>query len=64
MTEISRPVTVWQGGQDRFVPFAHGGWLAAHVPSARAQLLDGHGHMSLLLDCNGELLDDLLAQVA
>jgi pimeloyl-ACP methyl ester carboxylesterase len=58
---ISRPVSVWQGEQDRFVPFAHGKWLAAHVPCARAQLLDGHGHMSLVLDCYGDLLDDLIA---
>lgn len=58
---IARPVTIWHGGQDRFVPFAHGEWLAAHVAGVRAQLHPDHGHLSLVLGSYGDVLDDLLA---
>jgi pimeloyl-ACP methyl ester carboxylesterase len=58
---ISLPVTIWQGGQDRFVPLAHGQWLAEHVHGARARLLPEHGHLSIELDLYGDILDDLLA---
>jgi pimeloyl-ACP methyl ester carboxylesterase len=58
---IGVPVTVWQGGDDRMVPFAHGEWVAAHVPGARAELRRGEGHISLLVDRFGEILDDLIA---
>jgi pimeloyl-ACP methyl ester carboxylesterase len=47
LADIRVPVSIWQGSQDLMVPFAHGEWLAAHVPAATAHLLDGHGHLSL-----------------
>ncbi|MGZ4148228.1 MAG: alpha/beta fold hydrolase, partial [Actinomycetota bacterium] len=58
--EITVPVSIWQGRQDRFVPFTHGEWLAAHVPGARTHLSDEHGHLSLALASFGQILDDLI----
>jgi pimeloyl-ACP methyl ester carboxylesterase len=58
---IDVPVTIWQGEEDRMVPFAHGEWLAENVRGARAQLLAGEGHLSLRLGRYGEILDDLIA---
>jgi pimeloyl-ACP methyl ester carboxylesterase len=46
---IRIPVQVWHGRQDRFVPFQHGEWLAAHVPNAEAHLSDSDGHLTLQL---------------
>jgi len=54
------PVAIWQGDQDKMVPFAHGQWLAANVPGARAHLLPGEGHLSLTVSSLDRILDDLL----
>jgi pimeloyl-ACP methyl ester carboxylesterase len=57
---INVPVAIWQGAQDRTTPFAHGEWLASHIPGVHAHLLPNHGHLSLGVDSFGLLLDDLL----
>jgi pimeloyl-ACP methyl ester carboxylesterase len=58
---VDVPVAIWQGGQDRMVPFAHGRWLAAHLPGATAMLLPGEGHLSIAVAKFGEVVDELLA---
>ncbi|MFB3738377.1 MAG: alpha/beta fold hydrolase [Candidatus Velamenicoccus archaeovorus] len=61
LADIEVPVSIWQGPEDLMVPFAHGEWLAAHVPGARAHLEPGQGHLSLVVEGFGRILDDLIA---
>jgi pimeloyl-ACP methyl ester carboxylesterase len=50
VSDIAVPVLVLHGRQDRFVPFGHGEWLAAHIPGAEARLSDEEGHLTLFRD--------------
>jgi pimeloyl-ACP methyl ester carboxylesterase len=59
--DIHVPVAIWQGLQDRQTPYAHGEWLASHIPGADSHLLADEGHLSLGVDSFGLILDDLLA---
>lgn len=57
---LAAPVAIWQGDQDRMVPYGHGRWLAAHIPGARVHLMPGDGHLTLTVTAIGQILDDLL----
>jgi pimeloyl-ACP methyl ester carboxylesterase len=48
LADISVPVLLLHGRQDKFVPFGHGRWLATHIPGAEARLLNNDGHLTLL----------------
>lgn len=61
LEEITRPVHLWQGEEDLMVPFAHGRWLAAHVPGATAHLQPGEGHLSIAVGAFERMLDGIVA---
>ncbi len=48
LAQIDRPVLVVHGADDRFVPIAHGRWLAERIPGAEVWLDDENGHLTLL----------------
>ena len=60
LSAITVPVTVWQGGRDLMVPFAHGHALSAAVPQAHSHLLDTEGHLSILVGSFGDVLSELV----
>lgn len=47
VADISVPVLLLHGRQDKFVPLAHGQWLATHIPGVEAPLLEDDGHLTL-----------------
>ncbi|MEO7570979.1 MAG: alpha/beta hydrolase [Acidimicrobiales bacterium] len=59
LDEINVPVTLWQGSDDLMVPFAHGEWLATHVPKVDAHLIPGEGHLSIALGALDQMFDAL-----
>jgi pimeloyl-ACP methyl ester carboxylesterase len=61
LDRIDVPVTVWRAGQDLMVPPAHGEWLAAHIPNAKARLEPDEGHISLLTNRFADIVDQLAA---
>jgi pimeloyl-ACP methyl ester carboxylesterase len=61
VASIAVPALVVQGRQDKMVPFAHGEWLAAHMPTAKAELSEDDGHVTLIARV-GDIHDWLLRQ--
>jgi len=60
LSDIAMPVLLMHGRKDRFVPFGHGAWLAAHIPGVEARLTEDDGHLTLTTLHLGEVHDWLL----
>ncbi len=45
LRDISVPVHVWHGDLDKNVPFAHGTFVAEHIPGAELHACPGEGHL-------------------
>jgi pimeloyl-ACP methyl ester carboxylesterase len=61
LSEISKPVFIWQGDDDFMVPHAHSEWLAEHIPGSQLKFVPGHGHISLIEKYRSEILDQAQA---
>jgi pimeloyl-ACP methyl ester carboxylesterase len=61
--DLTVPVLIVHGDEDRMVPSAHGKWLAAHCPTAELRLAPGAGHITVL-DSAPAALEWLRAQLS
>ena len=61
LADLAVPTHLWQGSEDLMVPFAHGEWLAAHIPDVVAHLEQGEGHLSIGVGATDRMLDELVA---
>jgi pimeloyl-ACP methyl ester carboxylesterase len=55
LADIAVPVLLWHGRQDRFVPPAHGEWLAGQIPGVDARISDEDGHVTLAVTRIGDV---------
>ena len=65
LSEISKPVFLWQGDDDLMVPHAHSLWLEKHIPTAVLRSIPAQGHISIGIKYRDEILkqaQDLLRQ--
>ncbi len=63
VSQIDRPVLLVHGEDDRFVPVAHGHWLAARIPGVEARIDRNDGHLTLIARRLREVHEWLSAQL-
>lgn len=59
-TAIRVPLLLWHGKDDALIPWSQTRELAARIPEARATLLPGEGHVSLLINHGPDILRTML----
>ena len=63
VADIKIPVFLYQGSDDKMVPFSHGQWLGENIPKQHLtkHLEEGQGHISIFLGRLDGMLDELLS---
>ncbi|MCB0111788.1 MAG: alpha/beta hydrolase [Caldilineaceae bacterium] len=59
LNEISRPVSLWYGEVDNFVPVAMGRYVAGQIPNSRLHIVSDGGHFSTINNHAGAILAEL-----
>lgn len=60
LEEISIPVCLWHGEDDRICPVGMGRKVAARIPGCKAAFFPGEGHFSVVVDHFEEILKSML----
>jgi len=55
LADIAVPVLLLHGRKDEAVPFAHGQWLAGHIPGVETRMFDDESHGTLRENHIGEV---------
>lgn len=63
LSDIGVPTYLWQGSEDLMVPYHHGQWLAQNIPGVVPHLIDGDGHLSIVVGRFEEMIDELIAHL-
>lgn len=58
-TTVTTPVLVLHGADDLVVPPAHAAWYASTLPHARVRIVPRTGHVSLVVNLAGAMVDEL-----
>ena len=63
LEDVVTPVSLWQGEQDRMVPYAHGPFQTDRLRDVRTHLLPDDGHLSIPLARLDEVFADIDAML-
>ena len=62
--QISVPIRMWHGEEDRNAPVAMGRYLASQIPEVDATFVPGEGHLSLMFRHAEDILREIAGQTA
>lgn len=60
VSEVNKPVIIFQGDLDFMVPHSHGKWLNKHIPHSVLEFIPQQGHVSISIDYRDKIIDSAL----
>lgn len=63
VSDVAKPVSIWNGTLDKLVSPAHATWLHEHIEGSDLHILDGQSHISIMVEAMNDVLDSAIAKL-
>ena len=63
VTDVKKPVSIWNGTLDKLVPQGHATWLHERIAGSDLHILEGQTHMSIMVEAQHDILGSAIAKL-
>ncbi len=63
VSEVAKPVSIWNGTLDKAVPTGHAEWLHERIADSTLHILEGQSHMSIMIETQSEILSSAISKL-
>ena len=63
VSEITKPVSIWNGDLDNSVPPGHARWQHAKIKGSTLHMLEGQDHVTIMVEAMSEILDSAISKL-
>lgn len=62
-SEVTKPVSIWNGDQDTGVPVGHAHWQHSQIKGSTVHILEDQGHVTIMVEAMEPILDSAIAKL-
>ena len=63
VSDVNKPVSIWNGTLDKLVPTGHATWLHERIAGSDLHILEGQSHMSIMVEAQSDFLGSAIAKL-
>jgi pimeloyl-ACP methyl ester carboxylesterase len=61
--DVSKPVSIWNGDQDKGVPVGQAHWQHAQINASTIHILEGQNHVTIMVEAMEPIIDSAIAKL-
>lgn len=63
VSDVAKPVSIWNGDEDQGVPTGHAFWLHSRIEGSTVHILEGQKHVTIMVEAMEPILDSAILKL-